>query len=444
MTTPDVLVAHLQALLAPQHLYAWLRDYYEGRSPLSFLSADQKVALKNFDRISSNVCETTVTSIQERLRVSGFTITDAWDLYVANNFDQRATNVHRDALLYGGGYVTAWKDNRGRPSISIESPDRFVVVRDPITDEVVSGCKRVITDKAVEAWLYFGDEIQHWRVDSPSASTAGFYLVDSVENPLGVPPIAVVGHEGERSVIDNVTTLQDALNKALLDGLTASESAAFPRRWASGISPEERPVLDDDGNPVLDEGEPVVELVNPLTEDRLKTWISDDADSRFGQLDAADLNAFESLVRVIMSQVQMVTGLPAHYVGVLQNSVTSADALRAAEAALVSRVEAKQLHYGTGHERLAQLLLAIRDGGEPDDIPVRVQWAPADTRSVAQEMDATVKAVQAGIYPVTYALAKLGHNEDEIQKIMADREAEIRTGQRAEMDSYLRLQMGMG
>lgn len=431
--TPDILIEHLQALDAPQYKYCELQRYFDGLSPLSFLSAEQKIALKNFDRVSSNVCRTAILALQERLHVSG--LGDAFPLWLANNLDQRSLQVHQDALLFGFGAVLVWTDKRGRPTATVESPKTFVVQRDPITREIVSACKRVRTKTATEAWSYLPDKITHYRADTPGAATAGFYVVDEVDNPLGTPPVAVIGHECQPSAIADLLTLQNALDKTLLDGLTASEAAAFPRRFAAGLSPEERPKLDADGNPVLDDGEPVMELVNPLAEDRMKVWLSDDPATKFGQLTATDLAAFEALTRVILAQCMMVSGLPAHYLGQLTAAAqpTSADALRASEAALVARVESYQLLYGTGWERVGKLLLAVRDGGDPDDIPVSVQWRPADTRSEAQLSDSVTKLVAQRILPVSYALKKLGYDDEEIAAIMAAHAAEIESGLVAEM-----------
>ena len=46
--------------------------------------------------------------------------------------------------------------------------------------------------------------------------------------------------------------LVDALNKCLADMMVTSEYVGRPRRWATGIELAEEPVLDDDGNPVID------------------------------------------------------------------------------------------------------------------------------------------------------------------------------------------------
>ena len=45
-------------------------------------------------------------------------------------------------------------------------------------------------------------------------------------------------------------------------------------------------------------------------------------------------------------------------------------------------------------------MIAVRDGRDPNMIDdIRVQWADAATRSVAQEADAIVKLYQAGSAP---------------------------------------------
>ena len=66
---------------------------------------------------------------------------------------------------------------------------------------------------------------------------------------------------------------------------------------------------------------------------------------------------------------------------------------------------------------MARLLIAVRTGLDPRAIEARVNWADAATRSVAQEADAVVKLVQAGILPPSYALERLGYAQDEIARI---------------------------
>jgi hypothetical protein len=206
--------------------------------------------------------------------------------------------------------------------------------------------------------------------------------------------------------------------------MTTSEYTGRPRRWATGIELAEEPVLDDDGNPVVDDdNQPVMEEVNPIPEGN-RAMISEEAAAKFGQLDAATLDGYEAAVRIILGQIMAVSTLPAHYVGVFTDNPASADALRATEASLTAPAEARQATFGRAWEQVARLMTAIRDGSDPQQIDVRVQWADAATRSVAQEADAVVKLFQAGLLPASFALQKLGYSDDQITEIRTARRGE--------------------
>jgi hypothetical protein len=426
----DDLIALLQALDSRQYRYKILDNYYNGVSPLSFLSPEAKVALRNFDHLSSNLCRTAVLSIQERLRPSGIDGSTAWPLFEYSDLDQLSAQVHRDALLYGVGYLCVWEDARGNARATVESPKQVTVVRDPVTRDITMAVKRVRTKKTTEAWVYYPDRVEHWQANTPSAGNAGYGLLETIPHSLGVVPIIAIGHEDAPSVIDDLLTIQDAINKLLTDMLIASEYAGRPRRWASGIEGKEVPVLDaETGEPTTDPdtGEVITETVSPFPEGNRFMW-SEEPASRFGSLPAADLKVFESGIRVLISQAMMVSGLPAHYVGLLQDSVTSADALRAAEAALVARCEAFQRVFGIGWEAVARVLVAIRDNVDPVTVTARIVWSPADTRSQAQEADYAVKLYQSGILSRRGVLKRLGLTADEIEAELQNVREEAQVG----------------
>ncbi|QVI29934.1 phage portal protein [Mycolicibacterium neoaurum] len=424
----DLLVELLQTLDAPQGRYAELDRYVTGTQALAFISPESRKALGNrLNTMAVNIPALAVSSLVERLRISGFSDTRAWELFVANDLDQLAAKAMTDALTYGTGYILVWGRN-GKPVASVESPRECSVIRDPADRSVIAGVKRYRTKTETHAYIYLSDRVEHWLANTPGAATAGFELVDTVPNPLGVVPLVPI--DNGHSEVTDLMPLVDALNKLLLDMMIASEAAGKPRRWISGLELIERPRLDDDGNPILDgDGQPVIDVVSPINDvNTIQTMISESADTEFGQLPASDLGGFEAGVRIITSQLQALSCLPSAYLGVLTNQPTSADALRASEASLTARAEARQLTFGRAWEQVGRLLIAVDTGTDPATIPLRVQWAPADTRSVAQETDAVVKLVQAKILPVTYALAKLGYSDDEIARIRAARRAEALDG----------------
>ncbi|TXI53393.1 phage portal protein [Mycolicibacter arupensis] len=432
----DQLTYLLQKLDASAHRYAELDSYYEGRQPLAFLSPEARTALgSRFGRMASNIPRLAVTALAERLRITGFSDPALWADWVRCDLDQTSGTAHREALLLGDAYVIVWADRLGRPAVSVESAKQVTVLTDPGTRQITAAVKRWEDRiaKTSTAVLYEPDRITRLVANQIGAVGSGFKVVDEIANPLGVVPVVRL-HNSDRildrhwhsefdgrghSEIDDLMPLVDALNKSLADLMTTSEYVGRPRRWATGIELTEEPVLDDEGN---DTGETVE--INPIPEGS-RAMISESPDAKFGQLASADLAGYEASVRVILGQIMAVSTLPAHYVGVFTDNPASADALRAAEASLTARAEARQATFGRAWEWVAKLMIAVRDGRDPQLIDdVRVQWADAATRSVAQEADAVVKLYQAGLLPVSTALAKLGYSSDEIAQIRVARRAE--------------------
>jgi hypothetical protein len=427
MTNSDLLVELLQKLDSPAHRYHELNLYYRGQQPLAFLSPESKAALSNrFGRIASNIPKLAVTSLAERLRIAGFQGTDVWSDFLSNDLDQLSGMAHREALALGQAFVIVWADSDGSPRATVESAQQVAVKRDAVTRQVVAAVKRVRTKTTTEAWLYMADVVQHWRANTPGAATAGFDLIETIPNPLGVVPVVPLTNsdrlldEDGCSEIEDLKPLVDGLCKTLADLAVAQEFTARPRRWATGIELVERPVIDEDGNPVVDEfGEPVVVTENPIPEGS-RAMISENDQAKFGQLDGANLSGYEASVRIWLGQIMAVSALPSHFLGILNDQPTSADALRASEASLTARAEARQLTFGRAWEQVARLIVAVRDGVEPASVTVRVAWADASTRSIAAEADAAVKLYAAGLLSRRATLKRLGLTDDQIDAELAE------------------------
>ena len=422
--TTELLTTLLQELDAPMVRYDELDRYYTGTQPLAFLSPEAKLALgQRFGRMASNIPKLAVTALAERLRVTGFTGTDVWADWIRNDLDQTSGIAHREALLLGNAFAIVWADRFGRPKVTVESAKQVSVLTDPGTRHIVSALKRWETATTTEAVLYEADRITRLRANQPGATTQGFETVEELANPLGVVPV-VRFRNGDRllddgtSEIEDLKPLVDGLNKSLADMMVTSEYVGRPRRWATGIELEEVPVLDAEGE---DTGETT--SVNPFPEGN-RMMLGENEAAKFGQLPSADLGGYEASVRVLLGQIMACSTLPAHYVGVFTDNPASADALRASEAALTARAEARQATFGRSWEDVARLIVAVRDGADPLAVDVRVQWADAATRSVAQEADAVVKLFGAGLLPASYALKRLGYSEDEIALIRQARRTE--------------------
>ena len=431
----DLLGQLLSTLDAKQAQIGIWDRYYAGEQKLAFLSPEAKRALgTRFGRIASNIPRLSVTSLAERLRVNGFTGDGAeavWAAWLRCDLDQLSAVAHREALALGRSHAMVWADRRGKARVTIESARQVAVQVNPGSRETLAAVKRweTLTPAGVPdqtfVVLYEPDRITKY-VGKSSSATA-FTVTEVIDNPLGVVPVVSLRNSdrlldpGLTGLADGITTLADgvsemadlaplvdALNKMLGDLLVGSEYYARPRRWATGLELEERPMVDAAGEPVVDDdGEPVLETVNPIGDDD-RLMVNENTEGKFGSLPAADLGSYEAAVRVLISQIMAVSALPAHYVGVMANQPASADALRASEAALTAKAEAKAAMFGPAWEQVGRLVLAIENLRAPDDYTVRVRWADPATRSVAQEADAAVKLFTAGILDRDEIRARLG------------------------------------
>lgn len=410
-----------------------LDKYYNGNPPLSFLSPEAREALGDrFGRMASNFCRLAVTSITERLRVTGFTRAGEpaprlWDDWTRNDLDQMAATLHREALTLGTAYAIVWADQQGRPSISVESAHQMAVVRDPGTRQVTAAVKRWNTATGSQAVLYGAETITRYSSASHNATAASqFRATETIDNPLGVVPVVEFRNSDRLldegvSELRDIAPLQDALNKLLADLMVGSEYYARPRRYATGVELDE----DDDGN-----------AENPYPESN-RFMIGESPDIKFGQLPSSDLSAYDTAIRTVISQIMAVSSLPGHYTGIVANQPPNADGLRAAEASLTARVEQRQHTFGRSWEKVMSLAHAIRSNTDPAAANVSIVWADPATRSIAQEADAVVKLFQAGLLPASSALERLGYTEPEIARIRENRRGEALDTAATDLDRLL-------
>lgn len=391
----DRLVAKIDEKAA-QH--SRLVAYYTGSQPLTHLAPEIRANLNNrLTTVSSNIPRLLVDALAERLRITGFTDPRVWPHWSRAGMATWSGTCHRESLMLGDAYALVWADKAGRPTVSVESATQVSVEVDPASREVLAGLKRWEAPDGTHAVLYGPDEII--RHHSPTAgATTGFRVVERIRNPFGRPPL-VRFRNGDRLTVDGISemsdilSLADALVKLLTDLLVASEYGARPRRWATGLELTE----DDEGN-----------VANPIGESD-KMMVNEAPEGKFGQLPGSDLGGYESAIGVIMRQISAVSGLPEHALGIGgEANPTSADAIRASEASLTARAEARQHQFGRAWSEVAALILAVETGQDPASFDVAPIWADAGTRSIAQEADAITKLHAQGLITTDEARAKLG------------------------------------
>ena len=371
-----------------------------------------------------------VRTIRQRLYVDGFRVTategsdaQAWSLWQANSMDARQSMVHTDALVYGSAYVTVWPDPELGARIAGESPLAMTVttaIDDP--NRVEYAVKTATIDVERIAVLYDNSCAYRFQVDRSSAQ---WVLVDIVEHNLGITPVVPILNDPDllgrkSSEIEELLPIQDRINETLADRMMAQKFAAFRQRWATGLVIPE----DDDGQPV----EPFNSAVDRL-------WIAEDTDVKFGEFSDTPLSPYLDAVDADVRHMAALAQVPAAYLlGSIDN--VSADAITAAEAGLMARVEDKQATYGEAWEQVMRLALAAAgDSGAATDLASEVIWRDTETRSPAVLVDTLTKLRSIGV-PLEFLLERYGLTPQGIERVMDMAGREAITSARAQASAF--------
>ncbi len=402
----------LRRLDYAQPVIARRDEYYRGEQPLKFLidRVDPSVM-----RFNVNIARVAVQAVAERIRLSGVEARvggrdvsdEAWKLVQDSDLPMTLQSAITDMLAVGSAYLIVWADGRGTPVITAESAEQVIVERHPVTRSVVGAVKRweeldpngtVLAEHVI---TYGPKRIAHLKRDDAHGKLT---FVEGWDNPLGVVPVVPlinierIHDDVGSSVIDDLAPLLDALNKLYSDMLTTSEAVARPKRWATGVNLEDAHL--DDAEWSADNPAPVVDatpdVVAPF-KDSDDMWVSELEQAKFGQLPGADLTGYESAIDSVRSMIMAVASLPAHYVGITTANPASSEALRAAEVGLAQTAESRIRIINRPLEWGVRMLVAIDEGVSPDNVQVRLKWEDTNTRSIAQETDAAVKAHAEGL-----------------------------------------------
>lgn len=224
-------------------------SYYCGEHRLLFATAKFRETFGTlFSSFADNWCDLVVDASVERLKVQGFRFgtddadNDAWAIWQQNGLDADSELAHTEAVKLGCAYALVGPDDGGQPSIQIESPANAILAIDPAQGRHrLAGLRDWVDEWGVEhCVLYLPDAILWWTKQGES-KTWELDTVASGKNVLGVVPLVplanmptLIRRQG-RSDIERVIPLQDAINKLCADMIVASEYAAFPQRWVTGV-----------------------------------------------------------------------------------------------------------------------------------------------------------------------------------------------------------------
>lgn len=403
-----------------------LDDYFDGRHPLAFATPKFREAFGNLLReMADNWCRLVVSASVERLTVQGFRFgaesqadDEAWRIWQANGLDAESNMVHTEAVKLGESYWLVAPPGPGEsvPRITAEHPSQMIVATAPgDRRRRLAALKRWIDfDGYAYATLYLPQRIYRYRsqtkrigeitVGSPADWQARPDGAGGA-NPFGEVPVIPIRNApsmlgGGQSDIAPGIPIQDAINKLSADMLVAAEYAAYRQRVMTGVEQAK----DANGNPI------------PVELGVTRLFTVEAPDARVYDLEASDLKNYVQAIEMYVQHLAAQTKTPPHYLlGDVVNA--SGDALKVAEAGLVSKVRDKMLSFGEGHEDAIRLAFkAMGDEQRASAIDAETLWSDPETRSFAQTVDAAVKLKELGV-PDEVLWEEIGWSPQRIDRV---------------------------
>ncbi|MGW2709437.1 phage portal protein [Streptomyces sp. NPDC001356] len=396
-------------------------NYYDGKHQK--LAFSQARHFNEFSRIfegwRDNFCGLIVDSVNERLAVDGFRMTDepdadrdAREIWQRNGMDAEHNAAQLDAMIQGVSYAVVWADEKGQPTITMESAEHVIVQYKPGSRRQLDAAAKFYIDDWGREWVTLWLPEAVWTF---AKGTFGSWEDgESSPNPLGVVPVVPLSNRSRLlrdpvSDLHVVVPIQDAINKTVADALLASEFAAWPQRYVTGLEIVE----DDAGNPV----EPFKVAVDKLLQ-------AEDPQAKFGQFEAADLGNYVTLIEMLVQHMASISRIPFHYF-LNGGTVPSGESITAAEAGLIAKTRERMLHFGEAWEEVMRLCFAVLGDARSEAYSAETIWKDPENRTEAQHMDALLKLQMIGV-PRDQLLSDAGYSPQQIARFADMREADAK------------------
>lgn len=443
--------------------YAHCSNYYDGNTPMTFATEKfRSLFFQVFGGYRENLCAPVVDSLRDRLRVLGFKTSEAsledvtnsspagvnfvtkklddpegvraWDIWTENRMDLRSVEVHEESLKCGDGYVIVWPNDDAYPEIVSQYANEMRVQYTSNNSKTLLRAAKMWWEEEERVWrlnIYTPFEIKKYVTQrrqttwgSPEKIGAWKVYDAPILNPYEIVPVFHFPNRTEGtygvSEIWDVRTIQDALNKSVIDMLVAMEFAAYKQRWVVGFEPELDP----------DTGEPIDQNVRNYGADRMQAF--PDPETKVGQFDATDLSQFLNVADKFWQSAARVSGTPLHYFFITQGDFPSGEAIKSAEGRFITKISNRQTANGNIWEDVMKFAMRL-EGRVADDLVLNTLWRDSTPRSEAELADTAVKKKAVGV-PRSQILRELGYPEDEIPNMIAEADGEVQVKMKLEAD----------
>lgn len=334
---------------------------------------------------------------------------EGWEKWRENKLESRQVIPMRGAIDYGVSYVAVDGD-RIRTLPPRKSHAVYASAED---DYPIAGITEVGMD------ITSGGEIRRlyefWQGDTVTlyARTTGRKLgtpddpgnpYDGLDNELGRlervrkprthgrPFVSWVRFRDRlddeaQGLVRPLIGLQNRVNASVFYLLMALHYASFRQRWATGIMiPRDMQKTLADGSPNPNFGKPI----EPFKAAVNRLWISESADSRFGDFDQTDVSGHLAAIEAAISNLLSIGQVSPLLAGGNSISNIAIESVAALNASMNSQKEALMSSFAGSWEMVFELA-GIGDGR------ASVRWRDTEPRSFGQVVDGLLKLNQMGV-----------------------------------------------
>lgn len=446
---------------ARMHYYEKCQKYYDG---LHLIMAPDKYIdmVRHLYGIRVNYCDPIIEAPVARLSIEGLSCDDPKTLdsltkiWKYNRMDAKAIKIHRNAIKKGDAFAQVWPHFPSgstvpdRYEIKFLTPDIVLPIYESDDSESLTMVRKqwvsFNTDGLPMAhkWLFYADRIERYyyllnrnitsmtvqdysRLTWLPDETDGFPTV--LENPYGFIPIIHFRNKEDdspfgTSELHNAFSIQDGINKLVVDLMRTADFQAFKQRYVIGVDEEELPINPDTGQREL--------RSNPG--DVWRFPAAGDIDVQVGELESADPSGILASIDKLVDHLSAVTRTPKSTLQDSEGTAASGFAMAKVEAPLLDKVSEKQISFGNSYEDLNKLLIIMQQyhgdlpKGEPPE--TSLNWKESTSESAQEKLyDAQRKQIlkQNSVISAKQWAIEEGYTEDEIAAMQKDIQSESET-----------------
>lgn len=431
---------------------ARLTKYYEMRNPIRDFGIAIPPSLDHVDEVVGWAQKAVDVRVNRSL-FDGFVFRGESDpaldaLVTANRMRQLVRMATRSMLTHGCSAITVMRGGERQPAAKVRafSANQCCMLWDKDADQIGAGIVLSGVDREGNASRYVLHLPDRIAVFAREHGRARWYVESDERNPVGAMLMVPLVNDADidKPLGHPVLTpeLTSIVDKAVRDVLRMDVGAEFfttPQRWATGIAADlfSKPLVDDDGNPVVDEetGEPV--LVTDEAK-KLRAYLGslwaftkdEDGDvPQLGQFPAGDAQNFIATYENDAQRFSGASLVPLAQLGVMGNTYTSSDALSASNDPLILDVQGINDGLKDSLWQVARLMMAVSGGIRLDRLTAEQDGVMASFRdpsmpTMASRADAWTKlgGLDSSIVGTRVFYEGVGLDQATIDRLMSEKQ----------------------